>query len=560
MVSIWKYVSGSISRKVGLIIASVLFLSLFTVFGIMLLRTERTMMDSAEETVKDFNTLISNSLIFAMNEGASSVEPYFEMLKQVPEIVEERLIPNNVIRGDNSEQNLDAVEAEVFKTQKPQMFFENFNEKPVLRGVRTIDAMPSCIECHDIAEGKPLAVLSTRYSMENVQAAIKSQRQSAIIGAILTILVSFFIIKFMIDRQVINRLLKLIAGIKRLALGKIDHEGGLTGNDELSEAGKSLALLAGCMQDKVNIAREIAAGYLTEKVQSAATNSIQSEEDVLSQSLDEMTKNLRSIFSDISENSTQLSKTSAELDKASGTMSNEAAILKKNSSTVAQASHEMNDNISSIASSTGEMSSTVSEIAQNTEKARQITTQAVTLTRQTSTRISELATASAGINEVIAMIEEISNQTKLLALNATIEAARAGEAGKGFAVVAKEVKDLAQQTNSATEDIRSRIHIIQNSTSDSVKDINKISNTIEEINEITMIIATAVEEQNVTTRSIADNIFQTSELSKRVLVDIENSNNSAGNVVNASETAHHNAGIVSKMGLELKNVVQKIKL
>ena len=64
-----------------------------------------------------------------------------------------------------------------------------------------------------------------------------------------------------------------------------------------------------------------------------------------------------------------------------------------------------------------------------------------------------MSQAAARIGVVIDLINDIAAQTNLLALNATIEAARAGEAGKGFAVVATEVKSLASQTATATEEI-----------------------------------------------------------------------------------------------------------
>jgi methyl-accepting chemotaxis protein len=122
--------------------------------------------------------------------------------------------------------------------------------------------------------------------------------------------------------------------------------------------------------------------------------------------------------------------------------------------------------------------------------------------------VDELGNAAREINQVTDVIMEIAEQTKLLALNATVEAARAGEAGKGFAVVANEVKELAKQTNAATDNIRARVDAIQRSTAGTVEKIAQISHVITDVNNLVASIAGAVEEQAITTRDIASNIAQ----------------------------------------------------
>ena len=90
-----------------------------------------------------------------------------------------------------------------------------------------------------------------------------------------------------------------------------------------------------------------------------------------------------------------------------------------------------------------------------------------------------------------ALINSIASQTNLPALNATIEAARAGEAGKGFAVVASEVKNLANQTSKATEEIGAQIADMQQVTHHVVDAIETIGGTIAEISTIAAAIASA---------------------------------------------------------------------
>jgi methyl-accepting chemotaxis protein len=106
---------------------------------------------------------------------------------------------------------------------------------------------------------------------------------------------------------------------------------------------------------------------------------------------------------------------------------------------------------------------------------------------------------------VVDIINGIASQTNLLALNATIEAARAGEAGKGFTVVASEVKALANQTTSATEDIRHNIEAVRQATQEAVIGVREIAAAIGNLEATTSMIAAAVEQQNAATAEISRN-------------------------------------------------------
>ena len=163
------------------------------------------------------------------------------------------------------------------------------------------------------------------------------------------------------------------------------------------------------------------------------------------------------------------------------------------------------NNVQNVAAATEELSASVNEINQQVARTSQVTRHAVDEAQRTEAAIATLSTAATQIGEVINLIQAIAAQTNLLALNATIESARAGEAGKGFAVVASEVKQLAQQTAKATDDIRSKINEIQSATATTVTSIGAIVKTIEQIGDLTAAIAMSVEQQGAATNEIASN-------------------------------------------------------
>jgi len=203
-----------------------------------------------------------------------------------------------------------------------------------------------------------------------------------------------------------------------------------------------------------------------------------------------------------------VSSATEEMRASAESMTQTADNTNHQATTVAAAAEEATANVQAVSAAAEELSSSINEISRQVSQSSQIAQQAVKQADDTDKQIQGLAEAAARIGEVVNLITDIAEQTNLLTLNATIEAARAGEAGKGFAVVASEVKNLANQTAKATEEIGSQIGGIQGATADAVTAIQEIGRVIAQINETSGAVAAAVEEQGAATQEIAANVEQ----------------------------------------------------
>jgi methyl-accepting chemotaxis protein len=210
----------------------------------------------------------------------------------------------------------------------------------------------------------------------------------------------------------------------------------------------------------------------------------------------------------------------AELRKSAQAMSEAARQTEEEARSANLASQSAGGNVNSVAGATEELVASVAEIGRQTERSSEIAARAAARAKDTDRQIQGLADAAQKVGDVVKLITDIAEQTNLLALNATIEAARAGEAGKGFAVVANEVKNLANQTARATEEIAQQVATIQGETKTAVSAIQGISEIVGEINQIAAAIAAAIEQQGSATREIARNIEGASSGTETVSVSI----------------------------------------
>ncbi len=259
-----------------------------------------------------------------------------------------------------------------------------------------------------------------------------------------------------------------------------------------------------------------AGGDLSRRVPERST----AELGQLERALNHSVESVGQIVTAVSVSADAVAAASERLSASSQQISAGAEETSTQAGLVAGASEEISRNVQTVAAGAEQMGASIREIAHSANEAARVASQAVHMVDTTNDAVSKLGTSSQEIGNVVKVITSIAEQTNLLALNATIEAARAGEAGKGFAVVANEVKELARETASATEDIARRVEAIQGDTGGAVEAIREIATIINAINDYQLTIASAVEEQTATTSEMSRNVAEASAGSGEIATNI----------------------------------------
>ena len=331
-----------------------------------------------------------------------------------------------------------------------------------------------------------------------------------------------------------------VDNLERLASGDTNLEiFGLNRRDEIGTIAKALEVFKQKIAENKRMEADAkAAGKLAEQEKIKSMHQLA---DMLEAAVQGVVESISSAAKDMQSNAQEL-QTLSEHTLSQAT-------------TVVSAADEASTNVENVASAAEQMAATIGTINSRVSEACAVSEQAVGQASYANEVMVGLTRTAEQIGDVVSLISDIAGMTNLLALNATIEAARAGDAGKGFAVVASEVKNLANQTARATDDIRSHVLSVQNMTTDIGQAIVKIVETISLINSLSSEIYAAMDEQGGATRNIAESIDQAAQGTQKVASNIALVSAEAQQVGGASGHVLSASNELTKQADVLRNAV-----
>jgi methyl-accepting chemotaxis protein len=382
-------------------------------------------------------------------------------------------------------------------------------------------------------------VIGTGIYVDDVEKVFKRELT---IGAFITIVILLITstVGYYIARGISKPLKVMKIQMGRLAKGDLDIEVPHTDRrDEVGELAHSLL----SFKEQAQTNRELEERTKQQEIEAAAK-----QKQAIMDMADHFEKSVGSIVNSVVEATESLNANAESMTQISHTTSTEATHVNESAA-------EATNNVSTVASASEELHSSIQEISRQVSEASTVAQDAAHKATLTAEQMEVLSSSAERIGEVIALINGIADQTNLLALNATIEAARAGEMGKGFAVVATEVKNLANQTSKATDEISNQITSVQSAVGDAVTSITEISNVVERVRQVSSGIAAAVEEQTAATQEIANSAQSAAQSTGRVSRHIEKVSSSSDETLNVSNQVVLAADALNKNSADLNKAV-----
>ncbi len=457
--------------------------------------------------------------------------------------------------------------------EKPLIKFWPRGEKEELLALKAIPNEKACAHCHGTSR-EVLGFLLFRSDITSALMVGKEASRAFSMITVLVVLLSVFVIAFVLQKTAISPIRSLCAKLKDLAVGEAD----LT--RELPVKALNCSEIMKCEEPSCrSYGKEIPCWYVSGSyavepdcpkiVQGeyhaceecrVYQQAVRTEIDEAASFVNAFVNRMRQMIKEAKAHAENVGLEAGKLRQESESMNQVATRTTEGTRSLLESAEATTEMVDHVVKAMEEMNEAVMEISRNTNLSREKTLEATEKARQAVEVIENLSAASEKIGEISQLIGNIAEQTNLLALNATIEASRAGEAGKGFAVVANEVKELARKTSESVEVIDQNVQRLKGDVSQAVSAINEILAVIEELNNMAQNIASAVEEQTATTGEISSSAQQAGETVSQTTGLIHEIAKGSDEVRESSNEVKRTAEKLNQLFRELQSLLASFKV